>query len=349
LYNQIARTLAVQQNNNVADNARLFALMNVAQFDAGLTAWNNKYDDDFWRPVMGIRDAQSDGNLDTQGVANWVPLGAPASNPRPGETNFTPPFPAYTSGHATFGAASFQTLKRFFGRDDITFTFVSDELNGITRDADGSVRPILPRTFNSFTQAKLENGQSRIYLGIHWAFDRDDGIQTGDAAADFIFDNSFQPKSPASESLRHNFFDPLDVNDDGTSSPVDVLLVINVLNAGQVVSTDYIDVNNDDFATPLDALLVINRLNLAPAGEGVAEGEGLVSWIPVQWTAVSNQSDDSPLPILFAQDTPASSSANVIVSPTKISEPMVPESNSKQSSGSADDYWAGLASSLPGE
>lgn len=193
LYNQIVRTVAVQQQNSEAENARLFALVNIAMFDAGLTSWNNKYEDAFWRPIMGIRKGAIDDNPDTPGIENWTPLGAPASNPRPGETNFTPPFPAYTSGHATFGAAAFQILSRFYGRDDISFTFVSDEFNGVTRDADGSIRPLISRTFDSFTEAKLENAQSRIYLGIHWAFDRDDGIRSGDDVADFVFDNSLRP------------------------------------------------------------------------------------------------------------------------------------------------------------
>ncbi len=194
LYNQIVRTVAADEQNTEAENARLFALVNVAMADAGLTSWNNKYDDSFWRPIMGIRKGDLDENPDTEGFANWTPLGAPASNPRPGETNFTPPFPAYTSGHATFGAATFQILTRFYGRDDISFTFVSDELNGATLDADGTVRPLVSRTFDSFTEAKLENAQSRIYLGIHWAFDRDDGIRTGDQVADYVFENFFEAR-----------------------------------------------------------------------------------------------------------------------------------------------------------
>lgn len=193
LYNQIVRTVAMDQGNSEAENARLFALVNIAMFDAGLTSWNNKYDDAFWRPIMGIRKGDLDENPDTTGVADWTPLGAPASNPLDGETNFTPPFPAYTSGHATFGAAAFQMLTRFYGRDDISFTFVSDEFNGITRDANGSVRPLVSRTFDSFTEAKLENAQSRIYLGIHWAFDRDDGVRTGNAVADYVFEHALRP------------------------------------------------------------------------------------------------------------------------------------------------------------
>ncbi|MCO6456219.1 MAG: hypothetical protein J5I93_13040 [Pirellulaceae bacterium] len=274
LYNQIARTVAVQQNNSVAHNARLFALLNLAQADAGLTSWNNKYDDDFWRPVVAIRQADSDGNGQTPAVEDWTPLGAPGSNPRPDDSNFTPPFPAYTSGHATFGAAAMRTLERFFGRDDIRFTLISDELNGITLDADGSVRPLVPRTFDSFTQAKQENGQSRIYLGIHWAFDRDDGIKTGDEVADFIAGSALQPKSDESDPFPHNTFDPLDVNDDGQCSPVDALRVINVLNGADATDNGYIDVNDDGVIAPNDALLIINFLmEVPPAGAG-SEGEG---------------------------------------------------------------------------
>jgi hypothetical protein len=197
LYNQIARTVAVQEGNTEAENARLFALLNLAMADAGLTAWNNKYDDAFWRPILGIRNGDGDGNPVTIGIADWTPLGAPASNPRPGETNFTPPFPAYTSGHATFGAATFRTLADFYGRDDITFSFTSDECDGTTTDQDGSVRAVVTRTFPSFSAAADENGQSRIYLGIHWAFDKVQGIQAGNAIADYAFANLLQPRYQA--------------------------------------------------------------------------------------------------------------------------------------------------------
>ena len=61
----------------------------------------------FWRPITGIRAAAGDGNNDTVEDFSWTPLGAQASNKI--GPNFTPPFPAYSSGHATFGAAMFQT------------------------------------------------------------------------------------------------------------------------------------------------------------------------------------------------------------------------------------------------
>ena len=138
----------------------------------------------FWRPITDFR-ATAD--------PSWTPLGAPASNSGRGSANFTPPFPAYASGHATFGGSVFEILRRFYGTDRIAFSFVSDEFNGVTRDNRGNVRPILTRRFSSLSQAEEENGQSRIYLGIHWAFDKTEGIVHGRLVGDYVFENAFQP------------------------------------------------------------------------------------------------------------------------------------------------------------
>jgi hypothetical protein len=191
LYNQIAAVLAVQEHNTVVENARFFALVNLAMADAGIACWDAKYDFSFWRPVTGIRAAGIDGNPDTTADPNWMPLGAPADNGS--GTNFTPAFPAYASGHATFGGTLFQMMANFFGRNDISFTIGSDEFNGVTRDQNGVVRPVVTRSFTSFSQAAEENGQSRIYLGIHWKFDKVQGITMGDNISDYIFNHFMRP------------------------------------------------------------------------------------------------------------------------------------------------------------
>ena len=69
----------------------------------------------------------------------------------------------------------------------------SYEYDGVNRDADGTVRLLKPRTFSSFSQASQENGQSRIYLGIHWSFDKTEGIKQGRRVADYVFAHAFQP------------------------------------------------------------------------------------------------------------------------------------------------------------
>jgi hypothetical protein len=84
-------------------------------------------------------------------------------------------------------------LRNFYGTDAIAFTFVSDELNGETLDNEGNTRPLVPRSFASLSQAEEENGQSRIYLGIHWAFDKTQGIAQGRRVADAVFEKAFVP------------------------------------------------------------------------------------------------------------------------------------------------------------
>jgi hypothetical protein len=200
LYNQIAVAIAERKRSSGAELARLLALVNLALADAGITTWESKYHYDYWRPITGIREADAgtgptglgDGNPDTVGDLSFTPFGAPASNTQ-GMPDFTPPFPAYPSGHAAFGGALFQVLRRFYRSDDIAFTFVSDEWNGVTRDSQGNVRPRLPRHFESLSQAEEENGQSRIYLGIHWSFDKSEGIAQGRRVADYVFENALRP------------------------------------------------------------------------------------------------------------------------------------------------------------
>jgi hypothetical protein len=188
LYNQIIRRVANAQGNSVAENARLFAFVNAAMADAGILAWDQKYIHDLWRPVVGIREHdESMGPAATQAKddvsddcdSSWLPLGAPKTN-ETGKKNFTPPFPAYPSGHATFGAAAFQVTRLFYNdvskeRSDDLFDgldFVSEELNGVNADNKGTVRPRHLRKFTrGLWQMIEENGTSRVYLGVHWIFD----------------------------------------------------------------------------------------------------------------------------------------------------------------------------------
>ncbi|CAF4888314.1 unnamed protein product [Rotaria sp. Silwood1] len=187
VYNQVVRVIAIQQNNTMEKNARLFALINYALADVAIATWEAKYYYNFWRPILGVRQAIEPSLADP----NWTPLGSPADG---AGTDFTPPFPSFVSGHSTFGSACFEMLRLFYNRDNIRFRFQSDEYNGKTIDSNtGRVRPEKTRTYRSFTEAETENYLSRIYLGVHWRSDQEHGLILGRKVAKHVFNKMTLP------------------------------------------------------------------------------------------------------------------------------------------------------------
>ena len=178
---RMTQIVSEQRGVSLVDNARLFALVGLALADAAIVAWDAKYATpiDLWRPETAIRLASTDGNLLTKEDAQWEPLSV---NPLTGE-RFSPAFPAYVSGHATFGATHSGIMRNFFGTDNITFELDTD---------DPSVEGV-KRTFNSFSSAALENGRSRVYLGVHYQWDADAAYISGTELADYVFDNFLKP------------------------------------------------------------------------------------------------------------------------------------------------------------
>jgi hypothetical protein len=168
-WNLIAQDVAEAKHNTLVQNARLFALLNIALADAGIVSWDAKFTYNFCRPVTAIRNADNDGNPDTVGDADWTPLIA------------TPPFPSYTSGHSTFSAAAATVLAGFFGTDQVTFTTGSEQPDAAAR------------TFTSFSQAADEAGMSRIYGGIHWDFDNSEGLATGKMVGGYVLSHMLKP------------------------------------------------------------------------------------------------------------------------------------------------------------
>lgn len=193
LYNQIAVKIANDQGlSKVEDYARYLALINSAMGDSGIGAWDSKYFYNYWRPVTGIPRAAEDGDPTTAALASWKPVGASVINSDHAEL-FTPPFPAYPSGHATFGASMFQVLRSFFP-NNTRFTFTSDEYNGLGVDPNGTPRPLVPVRYRSFQQAQDENGQSRIFNGVHWQYDNTGGQEMGVNIGNFTVANALQKR-----------------------------------------------------------------------------------------------------------------------------------------------------------
>jgi membrane-associated phospholipid phosphatase len=168
-WNRIAQGVSRDRRLSLEDNARLFALLNVAMADVGIACWDCKYHFRFWRPIQGIRAADADGNPDTAPDRDWEPLIA------------TPPFPSYTSGHSSFSGAAATILAATFGSERVRFETTSDGLPGVTR------------RFTSFWGAAEEAGMSRVYGGIHWQFDNTDGLAGGRKVAEHVLEHCLKP------------------------------------------------------------------------------------------------------------------------------------------------------------
>jgi hypothetical protein len=196
LYAQIAVTVANAQGlTDLDDYSRLLALVHTTMGDSGIAAWDSKYYHNYWRPGNGIRD--DDGDRLTRQLDTWRPFGASVINEAVPE-RFTPPFPAYPSGHATFGAATMQSLTSVFG-NNVRFTFVSDEYNGEGVDPrldatefPGQIRPYVPVRFRNLIAAQLENGRSRVFNGVHWEPDDTEGQNIGTSIVRFTLTREFR-------------------------------------------------------------------------------------------------------------------------------------------------------------
>jgi len=150
---------------SLVERSQLLAQMSVAMADAALSAWHSKYYYDVFRPETAIRY-----------TADKLDNPDPRVKCDPGWTTLipTPPFPAYVSGHSTFSAAGAEVLRRWFGTDDVPFSVKAiDTVNWPKQLRNAE------RHYTNFTTAEDENGMSRIYGGVHWQADNEEGLRMG--------------------------------------------------------------------------------------------------------------------------------------------------------------------------
>jgi PAP2 superfamily len=161
-WNSIAQIIAAAQGNTLEENARLFALLNIAMADAAICAWDAKYTFHFWRPVTAIAFAEPE--------LNWMSF------------IVTPPFPDYISGHSTFSGAAATVLALFYDTGDLPFTTGSDFLPGVYR------------SFPTCLDAAGEAAVSRLYGGIHFRSANEDGLQAGISIGEWTGSHYLLPK-----------------------------------------------------------------------------------------------------------------------------------------------------------
>lgn len=169
MWNRVARSVSAQKQTGLVENARLFALLNLAMMDATIAVWDSKYTYRFWRPVTAIPLADTDGNDATEADPAWTPL-------RP-----TPLHPEYPSAHASVSNAAAKVLTSFFGNHTAFGTATSTCPAGVVR------------SYDSFQDMANEIGVSRIYIGFHYRSAVRDGAHLGRHVGHWTFHRFLQP------------------------------------------------------------------------------------------------------------------------------------------------------------
>jgi hypothetical protein len=168
---RLMRRLLAERDLDLWAANRALAHMYMALFDGYVVTWNAKYEYDHWRPYTAIRSAADDGNPATDPDPDWISL-VPA-----------PPFPEYSSAHATGCAAAFQVMAATFGNE--------------TRFENTSLfaPPGMPtRTFPTFGAAAEECADSRVQLGWHFRYATRAGLAMGRRIALHVMETTLRPR-----------------------------------------------------------------------------------------------------------------------------------------------------------
>jgi hypothetical protein len=162
-WNQAAAQVSAAQRRSLSENARAFALLNMALNDGLIASQETKYFYHLWRPVTAIRAGDTDGN--------------PLTVPDPAFTPFiaTPAFPSYPSAHASASYAGRAVLERLFGRGCHAMVLSNPAAPGITL------------YYTSFGDITRDIDDARVYGGIHFRFDQEAGAVQGRDVGSYVY------------------------------------------------------------------------------------------------------------------------------------------------------------------
>jgi hypothetical protein len=171
MYNRTFRTVAVSEGLSLVEQARLFAMLNMAGADSLINCWDDKARWSFWRPVTAIRQGDLDGNAKTEADPTWTPLSG------------NPPYPDHPSGYNCITGAFFHTAAAFFGKKPIAF----DIVRKVAGEADQT------RSYRQFTDVIDDTIDARVYIGIHFRAPDVQGAEIGKDVARWLDQHFFGP------------------------------------------------------------------------------------------------------------------------------------------------------------
>lgn len=168
-WNTAVQQVSAVLGGSLSQNARAFALINMAISDGLVSSMETKYHYPFWRPVTAIRAGDLDGNPHTDSDTAWTPLIT------------TPSFPSYPSAHASASYAARRVAELLFDSRGCAFTLTHPAVPGLTLN------------YTSFRELTEDIDDARVYGGIHFRFDQQAGGRQGRRVGRYIYKHHLRP------------------------------------------------------------------------------------------------------------------------------------------------------------
>lgn len=168
IWNQAVSQASAAQGKSLSENARAFALLNMAINDGLISAMDTKYHYVFWRPYTAIRAGDTDGNRKTDPDVAWMAF------------IDTPCFPSYPSGHASASYAARTIAEKIFGSKGHDITLSHPNF------------PDVILHYSKFSQMTDDIDDARVYGGIHFRFDQEAGARQGRQVGTYVYKNNLR-------------------------------------------------------------------------------------------------------------------------------------------------------------
>jgi len=168
-WNTAVQQVSAASRLSLSQNARAFALLNMAISDGLVASMETKYHYLLWRPATAIRAGHLDGNRHTDPDGSWTPF------------IITPSFPSYPSAHASASYAARRVAESLFGGRDHLFTLTHAGVPGVTLQ------------YTAFRELTKDIDDARVYGGIHFRFDQEAGAKQGRQVGRFIHVHHLRP------------------------------------------------------------------------------------------------------------------------------------------------------------
>jgi hypothetical protein len=162
------RDLATRRRLDISDSARLFAAVDLSIADSVIAVWNAKFKYGWWRPITAIREADTDGNPNTEAIPGWTPF------------LVTPPYPDWPSGLCGIIGAASTALARLNG-DGLVDLSITSTAAGVTRHYDHAV------------DIQHDAVDARVFSGIHFRTADAASVTIGAQVVNWALDHHFAP------------------------------------------------------------------------------------------------------------------------------------------------------------